>query len=153
MHQQEKVYFSCDPEFGLLEGRLAVLTKALYGLNTSARAWRMHLAQVLEMELHFEACKTNPDMWLRKATKEDGTAYHEMLLMYTDDILIVLHRPEEAMSQLNQNFPVKGDSGGQPKTYLGAKVGMHQFPEEPEKAYGTLSSEKSVKDAVQQVKE
>ena len=121
----EKVYFQCGLEFGLLEGRLAVLTKALYGLKTSARAWRMHLVQVLEMELTFDACKADPDVWLCKATKEDGTAYYEMLLMYTDNILIVSHRLKEAMSQLDQNFLVKGDSIGLPKTYLGAQVGKY----------------------------
>ena len=147
------MYFRCGPEFGLLGGRLAVLTKALYSLKTSAKAWTTHLAQVLEMELHFEACKAKPDMWLHKATKEDGTAYYEMLLVYTDNILIVLHRRKEAMSQLNQNLPVKGDSIGQPMTYLGAQVGKYRFPKEPEKEYLTSSSEKSVKDAVQQAKQ
>ena len=149
----EKVYFQCGPEFGLLEGRLAVLTKVLYGLKTSARAWRMHLAQVLEMEINFEACKADPDMWLCKATKEDGTEYYEMLLVYIDDILIVSHWLKEAMSQLDQNFLVKGDSISPPKTYLGAQVGKYQFPKEPEKEYWTSSSEKYVKDAVWQVKE
>ena len=39
----EKAYFRCRPEFGSLQGCLAILTKALYGLKTSARAWRLHL--------------------------------------------------------------------------------------------------------------
>ena len=140
----EKVYFRCGPEFGLLEGRLAVLTKALYGLRTSARAWRMHLGQVLELEMHFEACKADPDVWMRKATKEDGTEYHELLLVYTDDILIISHRPREAMSQLDQNFLVKSDSIGSPSTYLGAQVGTYRFPEEPDKVYWTLSSNRNM---------
>ena len=149
----EKVYFRCGPEFGQLEGRLGILTKALYGLKTSARAWRMHLGQVLELEMHFEACKADPDVWMRKATKEDGTEYYEFLLVYTDDILIVSHRPREAMSQLDQNFLVKSDSIGSPTTYLGAQVGTYRFPEQPDKEYWTLSSERYVKDAVRQVKE
>ena len=38
----EKVYFSCGPEIGSLQVHLAILTKALYALRTSARAWRLH---------------------------------------------------------------------------------------------------------------
>ena len=106
----EKVYFHCGAEFRHLEGRLAVLTKALYGLKTSTRAWRMHLAQVLEFEMHFETCKADVDVWLRKAAKLDGSEYYELLLVYTDDILIVSHRPREVMTQLDQNFLVKKDS-------------------------------------------
>ena len=36
----EKVYFRCGAEFGSLQGHLAILTKALYGLKTSARCIR-----------------------------------------------------------------------------------------------------------------
>ena len=149
----ENVYFHCGAEFGHLESCLAFLTKALYGLKTSARAWRMHLAQVLEFEMHFEMCKADADIQLRKAAKPDGSEYYELLLVYTDDILIVLHRPREVMTQLHQNFLVKKDSIGKPKTYLGTQIGEYTFPKDPQTRYWMLGSEKYVKDAIRQVKE
>ena len=149
----EKVYFQCGTEFGHLEGRLAVLTKVLYGLKTSTRAWQMHLAQVLELEMHFEMCEADADIWLRKAAKPDGSEYYELLLVYTDDILIVSHRPREVMMQLDQNFLVKKDSIEKPKTYLGTQIGEYTFPEDPQTRYWAMSSEKYMKDAVRQVKE
>jgi Reverse transcriptase (RNA-dependent DNA polymerase) len=42
---KEKVYTICGPEFGPENiGKIAVIEKALYGLKTSAFAWREHLA-------------------------------------------------------------------------------------------------------------
>ena len=149
----EKVYFHCGAEFRHLEGCLPVLTKALYGLKTSARAWQMHLAQVLEFGMHFEMCKVDADVWLRKAAKPDGSEYYQLLLVFTDDILIVSHQPREVMTQLDQNFLVKKDSIEKPKTYLGAQIGEYTFPEDPKTKYWMMGSEKYVKDAVRQVKE
>ena len=52
----EKVYFRCGAEFGNLAGRYALLTKALYGLKTSAAARRNHLAHVLEQKMCSMPC-------------------------------------------------------------------------------------------------
>ena len=97
----EKVYFRCGPEFGSLQGHLAILAKVLYGLKTSARAWRLHLSEVLENQLNYKSCLVDPDIWLSEAGKENHK-YYEMLLVYTDDILVISHRAKEA---LPQKFP------------------------------------------------
>ena len=87
----EKAYFQCRLEFGSLQGCLAILTKALYGLKISARTWRLHLSEVLENQLGCKSCLGDPDIWLREAGKQDNK-YYEMLLVYTDDILVISHR-------------------------------------------------------------
>ena len=112
----EKVYFRCRPEFGSLQGCLAILTKALYGLKTSARACRLHLSEVLENQLSYKSCIVDPDVWFREAGKENHN-YYEMLLVYTDDNLVISHRAKETMSQLNQFFLVKKAAIGPPTTY------------------------------------
>ena len=43
----EKVYSRCGPEFGELEDYLVIIEKALYGLKSSARAFRLFLADYL----------------------------------------------------------------------------------------------------------
>ena len=148
----EKVYFRCRPEFGSLQGHLAILTNASYGLKTSARAWRLNLSEVLENQLGYKSCLVDPDIWLRETGKENHKHY-KMLLVYTDDILVISHRAKEAMSQLDQHFLAKKDSIGHPTTYLGAQVGKYTFPDEPEHKYWSLGSEKYVKNVVRQAKE
>ena len=45
---QEKVFTICSLEFGAEHvGKQAIITKALYGLKTSAFAWHEHLGQTL----------------------------------------------------------------------------------------------------------
>jgi Reverse transcriptase (RNA-dependent DNA polymerase) len=45
---RERVHTICGDEFGReYKGRIAVIVKALYGLKTSAIAWRSHLAETL----------------------------------------------------------------------------------------------------------
>jgi Reverse transcriptase (RNA-dependent DNA polymerase) len=52
----EKVYMILGPEFGNNnKGKIGIIVKALYGLKTSAYAWRTHLAETLQ-ELQFEMC-------------------------------------------------------------------------------------------------
>ena len=140
----EKVYFRCRPEFGSLQGCLAILTKALYGLKTSARAWRLHLSEVIKNQSGYKSFLVDPDVWLREAAKEDHK-YYEMLLVYTDDILAISHRAKEAISLLNQHFLVKKASVGPPSTYLGMQVGKYTFLDEPKHKYWSLALEKYMK--------
>ena len=60
----EKICTLCGLEFGKeYEGRYAVITKALYGLKTSAFAWREHLSTTLQESLGFKPCKADPDVF------------------------------------------------------------------------------------------
>ena len=76
-----------------------------------------------------------------------------MLLVYTDDILVISHRAKEAMSQHDQPFLIKKDSIGPPTMCLGIQVGKYTFLDEPECEYWSLGSEKYVKNVVGQAKE
>jgi Reverse transcriptase (RNA-dependent DNA polymerase) len=98
---RERVHTICGPEFGPeLRGRIAVIVKALYGLKTSAFAWRSHLAETLQ-ELGYSSCVADNDVWMRPAVKPNGFKYYEYVLVYTDDILSISHRPLDVESTLH----------------------------------------------------
>ncbi|MGH7954509.1 MAG: reverse transcriptase domain-containing protein, partial [Gloeomargaritales cyanobacterium] len=84
----EKVYSIAGPEFGAYEGHTVIIVRALYGLKSAGASWRAHLAATLR-DLGFKSSFGDPDVWLRPATKEDGTEYYEYILVYADDLLIV----------------------------------------------------------------
>jgi Reverse transcriptase (RNA-dependent DNA polymerase) len=68
----EKLYCYAGKEFGNNEeGKLIIITHALYGLKSSGAAYRAHFAQTL-MDLGFTACKADPDVWMRAAVKING---------------------------------------------------------------------------------
>ena len=119
----EKVFTICGLEFGAENvGKIAIITKALYGLKTSAFAWREQLLRTLREDLHYSPCLPDNDVWLRKSTKPDGTRYYEMTFVYMDDLLVISHKPKETLTQLDQHYHLKSDSIGISTTYLGSQV-------------------------------
>ena len=61
------------------------------------------------------------DVWMRKATKPTtGEKYYEyMLLVHTDDCLVVSHDPKAVLNSIDTHFKLKPGSDGHPKKYLG----------------------------------
>lgn len=150
---KEKVYTICGPEFGPeLRGRIAIIVKALYGLKTSAFAWREHLAQTL-VELGFKSCIADYDVWMRPCVKSNGDPFYEYLLVYTDDLLCISNNPREILNNLDQHYLLKPDSICIPTQYLGAQIGKYVLEDEPDRPRWYMSSEKYVKEAVRNVKE
>lgn len=146
----EKVYTVCGPEFGNMAGRVAVITKALYGLRSSGYAWRTHLADTLR-KMGFQMCLADNDVWLRRNEKEDKSSYYEYVLVYTDDILAMSCNPALILNSLDQHYVLKPGSIGKPTQYLGAQIGEFRIPDEPEKIRWSMSSEKYVKEAIRNV--
>ena len=68
---REKKWTRAGPEFGADEGKIFIVTKALYGLKSAGAAFRAFLAERLD-EMGFRSSTADPDVWLRPATKSDG---------------------------------------------------------------------------------
>jgi hypothetical protein len=150
---QEKVYTICGREFGVeYVNRIAVIVKALYGLKTSAFAWREHLAQTLR-EIGFKSCLADNDVWLRGVETVSRGKLYEYVLVYTDDLLCVSLHPQEILNSLDQRYLLKPESIGIPKTYLGAEISDYRLPDKPEKTRWAMSSSKYVVEAIRNVKQ
>ena len=73
---KEKVWFRAGRELGSDAGKVVVIVRALYGLKSSGARFRENMAQTLR-DAGFESCKADPDVWLRKAQKANGTKIYE----------------------------------------------------------------------------
>jgi hypothetical protein len=88
---REKVYTTAGPEFGPDKiGKPVLIVRALYGLKTSGAAWHSQLNETLRA-MDFIPSMADPDVWIRPASKPNGFAYYEYLLVYVDDVLILSH--------------------------------------------------------------
>jgi len=145
---KEKVYIVCGPEFGAMKGRRARIVRALYGLKSSAAAWRSWISQFLHDE-EFRPCKADNDVWMRPAEKADGFQYYEYVLVYTDNILCLSTDPGSILNKMDQRFLLKPDSIGSPTRYLGASV--KKFQKEDGEWCWAMGSEQYVKEAVRNV--
>ena len=71
----------------------------------------------------FKSCKADPDVWMRPGTIDDGSEYWQYVLLYTDDILVIMCDPKTFLRQeIGSRFTLKESSIGPPTQYLGNKV-------------------------------
>ena len=98
---KEKIDFYAGNEWKADEGRVVVIIRALYGLKSSALAWRNHLADILGNYLGFKSTLADSDVWIKPGVKSDGSSYYSYILVYVNDILIVDVSPDKYMEMLN----------------------------------------------------
>jgi hypothetical protein len=76
-----------------------LIVRALYGLQSSGKAWRDHMASTLR-DYGYTSCKADPDVW--------------MWFVYTDDILVVNHEPKVVMDYMASRYTLKPGSVEEP---------------------------------------
>ena len=119
----EKHYIICGPEFGLENvGKRALIRRALYGGKMAGRDYWNHMRSCMEF-LEFKTCIADPDVWMRKAKKADGSTYWEYVLLYVDDALVISEHGNKVLhEEIGKYFELKEESVGPPSIYLGGKV-------------------------------
>jgi hypothetical protein len=98
--------------------------------------FRSSLAQILQ-DLGYESTRADPDVWLRKAAKDSGFEYYEMLFVYVDDILALSHHAKEAIHEITEFYKAKDGSVKPPEIYLGANISKMQLPDGREVVWTT----------------
>lgn len=79
------------------------------------------------MSLFSRLTYADPDLWMRKQTKPDGTRYWEYILCYVDDVLVISHDPKSVMDFLNSHYTLKPNSIAEPKDYIGAETRKYRI--------------------------
>ena len=120
---REKIWFVGGPETGPEnQGKVLTLERALYGLKTSGASWRSMFSKFIINDLKFKPTSADPDVYLRRAKREDGTEYYEMLLVYVDDVLCISEDPMTIMKMIGDRFDIKNNEIIPPKMYLGGGI-------------------------------
>ena len=119
----EKHYIICGPEFGLENiGRIGVIIRALNGRKSAGAEYWRHVRTAMD-EMGFSSCKADPDVWMRVSVRADGSKYYQYVLLYTDDILVIMEKPERFLrEEFGKLFSLKSKTIGPPSQYLGNKV-------------------------------
>ena len=122
---REKLWTIAGSEFGSEEGSVMIISRALYGLKSSGAAWRSKLAETLR-DLEYSSSEADPDVWLKKEVRPDGSLIWKYMLVYVDDILHIAHNTKVDMDLLHQVYRLK-DGVGPPDRYLGANIDKVQL--------------------------
>ena len=90
----EKVCFVAGESFAKygLKGHLLIIHKALYGLRNSGACYHAKWADSMN-KLGFFPSRSDPDVWMRPATKADGPEHFECKLLHTDYYVFMLPFP------------------------------------------------------------
>jgi hypothetical protein len=147
---KEKIWTCCDPEFGGEDsGKRAIVVRALHGLRGSGAAFRNHLVKLMT-DLGFESCRADPDVWIRRASKPDGTQHYEYVLFYVDDALAISLDLKSILLKIDKYFPMKPDSVVPPDIHLGATISKATLPDGTQA--WAMSSSKHAQEAIKNVK-
>ena len=114
-----------------------VITRALYGLKTSAKAWSKFFGKSLK-EMGYTPCVADPDIWMKPLINNESYSYWSYMLVYVDDCLAVHHDPGPAMEDLKSRYKLKNDTYGEPARYLGANVEKYQLDHNGGKSYWSM---------------
>jgi hypothetical protein len=150
---EERLFVVAGLEFPPnLRGRPAKIVRALYVMKLSGAQFRDHLAASLR-DMGYASCKADPDVWMKAATKADGTKFYSYVLAYVNDILCLDTNPKNVMDALSKVYKLKDGSVKAPDVYLVAEVKQSKIPEsdEPGKIRWAMSSSKYVARAVKDV--
>ena len=118
-HTKEKIFTRCGSEFGSMEGSIAIIVRALYGLTTSAERFRTMLADFLRT-LGFTPSRFDRDVWMR--LRNDSTGY-DYICTHVDDFKIVAKNPTSWVDRIAAIFLVK--EHGPRSYYLGNDYTYH----------------------------
>ena len=113
---REKVFICGGKEFGKNEGKIHLIDKGLYGLQSSAARFHDKLASSLR-KMGFKPSKADYDLWMRE--KED---HYEYIGVYVDDLLVFSRVSMKIIETIRTEYDLKGV--GAPEYYLGGDVDM-----------------------------
>ena len=72
--------------------------------------------------LGFSPCKSDADIWMRKAKRANNSDYWEYVLLYVDDCLCISENPKSIVrDEIGKYFLMKEASIREPDVYLGGK--------------------------------
>jgi hypothetical protein len=125
--RHEKIWFEGGIECREDHGKVYIMVHSLYGLKSAGAAFHSSLAQILQ-DICYTSTKADPDIWLRKAVKDNRFEYYDILFVYIDDILALSHRTKDAIHQITEFQRAKAGSVKPPKIYLGANISKMQLP-------------------------
>ena len=86
------------PEFVSDEGNIMLIVRDLYGPSRNVASLRSMLADTWGKDgLWHTSSETNKGIWIKKEVFTNGKTYYLIILVYVDDILVVLKETSNAI--------------------------------------------------------
>ena len=103
---RQKIWTRAGTNFGQDKGKLFIIVKEQYGLNSSGASFRAFLSELLD-NMGFKSSIEYPDVWIRPATKAQGEQYYKFILVYVDDLLAIIQYSVSVLKEVAEKFKLK----------------------------------------------
>eukprot|EP00957_Ditylum_brightwellii_P159525 12143216-Ditylum_brightwellii.AAC.1 len=110
----ERILIKAGIEFRFDKGCMMIVKCAWYGLKLSGTAWYAMLSQTM-MDMGYQWCKADFDVWLRLQSKSNGKEYYEYVLIFVDGTLHISHKTSPTMKVLGKLYELNDESVGIPQ--------------------------------------
>ena len=117
---------------------------ALNGLKYLGAELREFLAETLD-DIGFRIRISDPNVWMREATKPTGETYYEYILCYVGDILCIIHDAMQKMGEIQKNLKFKNNKIEGPDLYLYASLKKKELNGQ---TMWTMTSQDYIKNAI-----
>ena len=133
----EKVWFVAGSEMGAVKCVTMIITRALYGLKTSANAWSEFFGQLLN-EVGYTPCIADPDVWIEPTVNNIAFSYWSYMLIYMDDCLALYQDPRPVIEDFKSCYKLNNDMYGEPERCLAANIEKYQLKHNERKSYWSM---------------
>lgn len=99
-YAKENIFIYAADEWKSNKGIMVIITKVLYGLNSSALMWGNNLSDIIGNKLGFKSSLSDPNLWFKPKITDGGFKYYSYILVCVDGILIIDKDPDKYMSML-----------------------------------------------------
>ena len=103
---RKNIWFEGRTKCGEEKGKVLIFVRALYGLKSAGSSWRAALAQVLK-DFDFVSSLDEMDESIKEAVHEDDFKYYEILFVYVDDYLALLHKATDVIKEIMAFYRAK----------------------------------------------
>ena len=103
---KQKVFFYAGDYWRNDQGKVLIIIRALYGLNSSSLVLRHILYEILYNHLGLQSSLSDTKVWFKAATDSTRNEYYTYIIVYVDDLIIVDKDPQKYMSLLEIKYIV-----------------------------------------------
>ena len=123
---QKKIWTRSGPKFGQDEVKVFIILMEFYGLKSNGALSRAFLAERLD-EMGFKSSIADPYVWIGPATKADGEQNYDFILVYIDDLLVIIQYAVSVIREAAEKFKLKKDKIEPPEIYLRGRLARKEL--------------------------
>ena len=94
---KEKIFFYAQDECKADKEKVVIVFISLYGLKSSSLQFQNCLIGIVGNRIGYKSYLDDTDIWYKPMTDADGFEYYAYILVYVDDILLIMKYQKEAI--------------------------------------------------------